>query len=279
MRITVLIENKSIENLRCEHGLAVHIACRDREYLLDTGASDAFLENGKALGIDISRIDTAVLSHGHYDHSGGYEGFFRCNQRAKVYLRQGAGNQYFKISPDRKYIGVPKGLLEKYPDRFVYVKEDCCLDEGVWLIGHHTPDLALRGKRAYMYCKTEQGMQPDDFSHEQSLVFETPKGLVILNSCSHGGIDNIVVEVKERFPGEKVAAVIGGFHLMGPQGTLSMQGKPQEVRALGERLRLLGVERIYTGHCTGEPAFALLAETLGEQISYLSTGTRIEIEE
>ena len=120
-------------------------------------------------------------------------------------------------------------------------------------------------------------MKPDDFHHEQSLVFDTDDGLVILNSCSHGGIDNIVEEVKATFQGKKVLAVIGGFHLMALTRTSSMSIKAEEVEALENRLIDLGVEHIYTCHCTGEPAYKILKKTLGERVEYFSTGTVVEL--
>lgn len=87
------------------------------------------------------------------------------------------------------------------------------LMEGAFLIPHKTEGLAELGKREWMYRKTGNGCMPDDFSHEQSLVLDTDKGLVILNSCSHGGAGNIIDEIKATFPDKKVYGLIGGFHL------------------------------------------------------------------
>jgi len=128
-----------------------------------------------------------------------------------------------------------------------------------------------------MYRKTANGMTADDFHHEQSLVFETESGLVILNSCCHGGVDNIVREVKEIFKGKEVLVVVGGFHLMGMMGTNSMSGKPDEIRAIGKGLIDLGVKHIYTGHCTGKPAYIILKEVLGDRLQYFSTSTLVEL--
>ena len=111
-------------------------------------------------------------------------------------------------------------------------------------------------------------MLPDDFAHEQSLVFETPKGLVVFNSCSHGGADTIIKEVAATFADRRIIALIGGFHLfMTPE---------KEVRALAERIRATGIERVYTGHCTGTKAFQILKEELGDQVEQLSTGLVME---
>jgi 7,8-dihydropterin-6-yl-methyl-4-(beta-D-ribofuranosyl)aminobenzene 5'-phosphate synthase len=100
---------------------------------------------------------------------------------------------------------------------------------------------------------------------------------VILNSCSHGGIDNIVEEARQAFRGKEVEAVFGGFHLMGLRGTSSMSGKPKDIKALAKRLKALGVKHVYTGHCTGEPAFDILKGELGERLHYFHTGATAEL--
>lgn len=277
MKLTALIENKATGDLVGEHGLAVHIEYNGKQYLLDAGASNEFLNNTNKLGIDLKNIDAAVLSHSHYDHAGGYAGFFSKNSKAKVYLQSAAKEMcYIKLGFIKKYIGIPQGILNTYNDRFIYVDGDYQIDEGVWLISHKT-GLEAKGKKAHMYRQTEKGIVADDFLHEQSLVFEEKDGLVILNSCCHGGVDNIVEEVKKTLHAKEVLAVIGGFHLMGITGTNSMSGKSENVRALGKRLLDLKVKHIYTGHCTGNPAYKILKEELGEQVQYLSTGTKLEL--
>lgn len=277
LKITALIDNKATGELSAEHGLSLLAEYEGRTYLLDMGASGAFASNAKQLGIDLSSVHTAVLSHAHYDHVGGYQAFFDRNRRAKVYLRGDPTELcYFKIGPYNRCVGLPAGILEKHPDRFIHVTQDLQLADGVWLIGHSTPGLSARGRRAHLYRQTPSGLIPDDFSHEQSLVFETSTGLVILNSCCHGGADNILSEVTSVLPGHEVAAIIGGFHLMGALGVNSLGIKPKAVKALGEKLLTLGVKRSYICHCTGNPAVKRLTAVMGERVSYLSGGSVLE---
>ena len=87
MKITVLIENTAPEYLKCEHGLSIYIAYNEKCYLLDTGSSDIFMDNAEVLKTKLENVDAAFLSHGHYDHSGGFEAFFEKNKSAKVYLQ------------------------------------------------------------------------------------------------------------------------------------------------------------------------------------------------
>lgn len=277
MKVTAVIENTSKGDLLNEHGLCVHISYKGKNYLLDTGASDLFIKNAKKLNINLEDIDTGILSHAHVDHSGGYKAFFECNQKAKVYLRKEAKEEYYiKKLWIKKYIGIPLDILTEYPKRFIYVTENHQIEEGVSLIAHTTKGLEKRGKAMNMYRKVHRKYQLDDFSHEQNLVFETEKGLVVLNSCSHGGIENIIREVKETYENQEILAVIGGVHLMGLLGPSTMRLKEEEVRKLGKELLASGVKNIYTCHCTGDKAFALLKEELGERLHYLHTGDSVE---
>ncbi len=281
MKITALMENQAPEGLLCEHGLCVHIEYNGKNYLLDTASSNDFTLNAKALNIDLSKVDMGFLSHAHYDHSGGYEGFFAINDKATIYLQSAAKDAcYFKIAgPLKKNIGIPGGILETYADRFCYIEGDKQLDEGVHLLSHHTENLEARGKKAHMYRSISDKLTVDDFSHEQSIVFEAKDGLVVFNSCCHGGVENIIEEVKTAFPGKEILAVIGGFHLMGVTGVESCAFSDEEIRSLGKILDRSTVKNFYTGHCTGRPAFALLKDELPQKLEYFMTGTVLTFEE
>lgn len=191
--MVVLVENSSRCRLCAEHGLSVYIEYEGKTYLLDTGATALFAENAKELGIDLSKVDTAFLSHAHYDHSGGFEEFFKENDKAAVYMQEtSAENCFYRTEGKDKYIGIPQHLLENYKERFRPLNAVCEVEKGVWVVPHFTGGLYEMGRRAHMYRKIGEEFIADDFAHEQSVVFETGKGLVIFNSCSHGGIVNIV---------------------------------------------------------------------------------------
>lgn len=277
MRVTVLMENTAPHGLRCEHGLALLIFYRGKRYLLDAGATDALMENAATLGVDLSTVDAAVLSHGHFDHSGGFPAFFRYNSAAPLYLRPQAAEPSYQITgEERAYLGVPAAMLAQ-SDRLRFVTGRTELDPGVWLLPHTTPGLAMRGEKVHMYRQTAEGLAPDDFSHEQTLMFETDNGLVLFSSCSHAGADHVVEEALSAFPNGHIRAFFGGFHLMGAGGAATLGVRPERVEALGRRLLELGVEELWTGHCTGTPAFELLKPVLGERLHALSAGTVVEL--
>ena len=269
-KIKIIVDNKENDGIRGEWGLSILVDHNGVKILLDAGASDLFLENMEKFGIEVTDIDHAVLSHAHYDHANGLPAFLERNNKAKLYIRENAAADcYAKKFIFRKYIGIPRNMLIKYSDRIEMVSGDYKLTDGVWLLPHKTKGLESIGKRELMYRKLPGGWMPDDFSHEQSLVLDTDKGLVILNSCSHGGAANIIDEVKVTFPDKKVYGLIGGFHLYNKSD--------DEIRKVAGNIRDTGIEYVCTGHCTKERAFGILKEELGNIVEQMKVGYQIVI--
>lgn len=270
MKATVVIDNIKKNDLISEWGLCIYIEYKGSKILLDTGASNKYLTNAKDLGIDIESIDFGVLSHAHYDHALGLDAFFKNNTKAPFYIRkESAENCYGSYLIFKKYIGLRKGCLKDNEGRFVYADGDYEIVPGVTLIPHKTPGLDAKGKKAGMYVKVDRKYYPDSFAHEQSLVFDTDKGLVIFNSCSHGGADNIIKEVRATYPDKKIYALIGGFHLFSTS--------KEDVKVLADSIKETGIEKIYTGHCTGQKSYNVLHEELGDITEQIYTGMVIDI--
>ena len=270
MKITILVDNIGDENLAGEWGLSFYIEYHGKKILLDAGASNLFVTNAGLLGIDLSEVDYAVLSHAHYDHGNGFIPFFGINSKAKLFLQESCGENCYSLKEEGlKYIGIPDGILENYQDRIEKVAGERTLMEGVRIIPHSGTGLDQVGRTEKMFLKIGDALQPDAFSHEQSLVFETEEGLVVFNSCSHAGADRIIKEVQDAYHGRKVHAMIGGFHLF--------TKTPDQVRAFAHRLDETGVQIICTGHCTGDEAYAILEEELGEKVQRFKTGLCLEI--
>lgn len=272
MKATVVVDNISAEGLKGEWGLCIYIEYRGKKILLDTGASPLFVQNAKALNLSIEDVDIGVLSHAHYDHGNGLGTFLETNKKATFYLQDGCEeNCYARKWIFRKYIGLPKGVISTYRQRIKYASGNYPICEGVSLVSHQTEGLESIGKREGMYLKLATGWAPDNFCHEQSLVFDTTEGLVIFNSCSHGGVINIIREVSAAYPGKKVIAYIGGFHLY---------NKPEdEVRRLARGIKETGIKYIYTGHCTGKHPFTWLQDELGQMVQQLRSGLVMEFDD
>lgn len=281
MKIQILIDNiagcsagENPRKLFGEWGLSVYVEYDGRRYLLDTGASHLFAKNAKVMGIDLSQVDIGILSHAHYDHANGMAKFFALNKTAPFYLRKGAAENCYHTGKllgrftYHYYIGIRKGILDKFADRIRYAEGNAQIAPGVTLVPHSTAGLERIGEMAHLSVKENGKYRYDDFAHEQSLVFDTPQGLFVMNSCSHAGADNIVKEIEATFPGKKIYAILGGFHLF--------RYPDDRVRAFAERLRELDVQKIYTGHCTGERAYKILHEVLGDRVQQMYTGMAIE---
>lgn len=248
MNITVLVENSAPQGLAAEHGLSFFVECRGHRLLLDGGATGVAAQNARTLGIDLSGVELAVLSHGHYDHGDGLPALL-AGLDAPVYLRpQALAAHYHANDPNSRYIGLSEGAKAALSPKVRPVEGFTPLFPGGWLV-------------------------PDRVDHEQSLVLEGAEGLVVLNSCCHAGAGHIIRDVKEQFPGKPVAALVGGLHLMGAAGPESLGVAPGIVQNLGRWLfDELEVGAVYTGHCTGSPAFGLLKKDHPQRVRPLRAG-------
>lgn len=278
MKIAVLVENTAVGTLTSEHGLSLLIEFQGEKYLLDAGTTDVFMKNAKNMGLDLMHIKTCVLSHGHYDHSGGFGTYLHDNKQAVVYAMKTADREYYSDSGELHEIGIPKVVLQDHGKRFIYVDKIMEIAKDVYVIPHNTTGLEKIGVRAKLYKKQGDEYLPDDFAHELSLVFDTNRGLVLFNSCSHGGVQNIVREVQEALPGKKIYVYVGGLHMKGKQdGKEICTFSQEEVEGLVEYLKMCGVEQLYTGHCTGKVALEMLKSYGGNMIQELSTGREIVV--
>ncbi len=267
--VTVLVDNLPGNVLEGEWGLSLLVKHGEKTILADAGASELFAENARRLGINLADVDYATLSHAHYDHSGGIPRFFRENRHAAFYLQEGTAEDcYAGKFIFHRYIGIPRGILSDYSERIRFVSGKYRLCDGVWLIGHSTPGLAVIGKREHMYRRTAKGWRPDDFSHEQSLVLETERGLLVINCCSHGGVANILRETSEAFPGHKVYGILGGFHLFNKSA--------DEIRTIGRDIAATGIDFVCTGHCTRDRAYGILQQELGERLQKMHVGLTLD---
>ena len=267
-KLTVLVDNTPSDTLPGEWGLSILVEYGETKILADVGLTGLFAENMKKLGFSIADVDYATLSHAHYDHANGMPLFFRENRKAKFYVRETTSdNCYYKFLFFRRYIGIPKNIMIDYADRFEIVSGDYSLCDGVYLIPHKSEGLEKIGRRERMYQRTEKGWMPDNFSHEQSLVLDTDKGLVIINCCSHGGVVNIINDVKQTFPGKHIYGIIGGFHLYNKSA--------REVRQVASDIAQTGIDFVCTGHCTKNEAYEIMKEVLGDKLEQLRVGLRL----
>jgi 7,8-dihydropterin-6-yl-methyl-4-(beta-D-ribofuranosyl)aminobenzene 5'-phosphate synthase len=275
MRIVNLIENTEGET-GCinAHGLSFYIETEKHRILCDLGPSDDTLKNAEKLGIDLRLVDTVVLSHGHYDHSGGIIPFAMLNDTALIYMQRNATGEYYADDGESaegeryRYIGIDKQIADLPQVRFA--DGDMVIDEELSLfVMENTGKLPFTNAR----LKRKEGdtFVQDDFRHEQFLVIRDADRTVLLSGCAHNGILNIMNEYRRKC-GSDPDVVISGFHLM--KKTDYKDYQIREIMEIAEDLRKYDT-LFYTCHCTGIPAYEIMKEIMGDKLRYVHSGDEI----
>ena len=263
MRITVLLENTAAsESVTAEHGLSLFIETENAKILFDMGQTDAFAENARVLGIDLSSADLAVLSHGHYDHGGGLAKFLELNHTAPVYLSSHAFEPHYST----KYIGLDPALASD--PRLIRVTEQKEFVPGMTLF----PMLPCRYPiRPFGLTAVTDGIRADDdFRHEQYLMIEEHGRRILFSGCSHRGILNIT----EYFGKDHGCdTVIGGFHF----SKLDPEGDGRDSLDEAAAILLQSGMDFFTCHCTGESQAVYLKNRLGDRLHTIRCGDIFEI--
>lgn len=264
MKISILMDNTPCrEGFLFEHGLSLYLETEGRRILFDMGQSKGFQRNAERLGINLAKVELAVISHGHYDHGGGLETFLRLNAHAPVYVSRYAFEPCY--SGAERYIGLQASLAAN--PRLRQTLETQSLGGSLSL---HACNEALprpsRMEGEGLYTLRDGKRILDDFRHEQYLLIREGGRRIVISGCSHKGVENIVEWLKPD-------VLVGGFHWMkiDPQG-------PQRaaMEAAADRLLSKPVQ-YYTCHCTGLTQYAALKPRMGERLVYLAAGAQVEV--
>jgi 7,8-dihydropterin-6-yl-methyl-4-(beta-D-ribofuranosyl)aminobenzene 5'-phosphate synthase len=276
MDITVLIENSTgasaSDRLAAEHGLSLHVDTGRTRILFDTGTTGAFADNAHALGIDLARIDFAVVSHHHYDHGGGLERLFQENRTVRVWMKPGPDGRCVATNPDGSThpIGIDPEVMQSHADRLVSIADPAEIAPGVTILTRFPRNHPLPVGNGRLFVESADGRTADPFDHELAMVIDDGSGITVITGCAHRGVLNIVDAAMQAFPERSVRAVIGGFHLNAET--------EESIRVTADLLAERDVRHVWTGHCTGERAEAILAERLGPDcFAPLRSGARLTL--
>ncbi len=274
-KITTLVENtvaQSGKRLIGEHGLSFYIETESNKVLFDTGQNLAISNNAQVLGIDLSLIDTVILSHGHYDHSGGLKSLLECNRDFTLYAHPDVFGHKVKGADDNlKYIGIPveKEYLDEAGIEIKLDRNPTQISPAVMTTGEIPLENDFEGLESNFCIKKDNKVVTDPLNDDQAVILDTDKGLTVLLGCSHRGVINTLNHVVRLTGKKNIHAILGGLHL--GKASDSKLGK------IIDHLRGFGLEKIGVGHCTGTRAFLALSNEFPNKVFLNTVGNVVRV--
>ncbi len=268
-KITVLCENNigAPLGLVGEWGLAMLVETAGMKILFDTGEQGYLLANAVTLSVDLKSVDTLVMSHGHYDHTGGMRAFLHLRGQLPVYAHPDFFTFHYSSHNKPHYIGVPfcKEELESSGAEFIFTHKPREIAPDVWISGEVPRKTDFEKGDSHLLCLENGKTVLDPLHDDLSLYCVTPKGLVIILGCAHAGLVNIVKQAQEVTGVNQVYGIIGGTHL-GPTPVVQQE-------ATIAFLQSLKLQFLAPNHCTGLPMMARLAGLFGPSFRFAPVGS------
>lgn len=278
LKITTLIENSQGEHkgLHIEHGLSFMIEKENHSILFDTGSSSGFIENAGKLSLDLTKVQHVILSHGHYDHTGGFRFFTEIRPDSQYTLWTGPDffmAKYGRYGPSLQYLGNDFDLNFLEEKAVVYKTVSAGKTEilpGVWIVnGFSKTHIEEKINPRFVIRDESSGNEhPDDFHDEVLIAVKCRQGLVVLVGCSHPGILNMLGTVKALFT-EPIYILLGGTHLI--------EADEQRINHVADIFIRENISLIGISHCTGENAVSVL-QNKSRNFFRNCTGTTLFIE-
>ena len=275
LRITTLSDNTAaIGDFIGEWGLSILVETETTRVLLDTGQGNATVHNADLLGIPLGTIDKIVLSHGHFDHTGGLRSVLR---RMKKKVDIVAHPDIWQLKYSRRtsqephYIGVPfrRSELESLGASFVLTEKPVHIDDSMMSTGEVPMATPYEHVDDMLFVREGAGYQPDKVMDDQALIVKTKAGLVVILGCAHRGMINTLNHAKRLTGEDRIYAVIGGSHLI----SASEERLWQTIEAVRE----MQVQKLGLCHCTDLKATVLLAQEFGDSFFFNKAGTVLEL--
>ncbi len=277
IRLTILCENSvdkvSPYGLLGEHGFSCHLKTNGGDFLFDTGGGMTIMNNAKLMGIDFTKLQGIMFSHGHFDHTGGLKQVLEKTGAIPIYAHPDLFSpHYSKNSGKMHNIGVPwpPAELENLGGDFKFSAAPYEVAPGLLLSGEVPRISKVETGDPNLLSLSEAGGEFTDPLHDDlSLFINTDKGLVILLGCAHAGLLNIIDHAIQVTGQKKIHMVLGGTHLK--------FCSEEQMTATLDRLEELDVDRIGASHCTGLRGARMLAERFGQRFFSASVGVEITI--
>jgi 7,8-dihydropterin-6-yl-methyl-4-(beta-D-ribofuranosyl)aminobenzene 5'-phosphate synthase len=261
--ITIMVDNLSDSGLGTEHGLALLIQANGHLIIFDTGQGTTLMANADAMQINLMRSDFLVLSHGHYDHTGGIPDLLRVNTAIKIFHHPAATVKRYSRHPDKpvKDISMPDtsvAALDNHPRNLLQrVVAPVEIFSGVWVTGE-IPRITKFEDVGGPFFLDKEGLFHDSIIDDMALWIETPAGLVIVLGCCHSGLVNTVEYIRKLSGESRVRGIIGGMHLL--------HASSERLEQTCKKLQEWSPDFVIPCHCTGEAATAFMISRLGERV-------------
>jgi len=276
LEIITLSENTAGfgRGILAEWGLSMLVKAGGRHILLDTGSTVTTAHNADVLGVDLHKVETIVLSHGHYDHTGGLFSVLDKVRREEVEIIGHPDIWSRKYSKNKKsgsfrYAGIPfsREAIEGLGANFTLTPDPTWITEDIVASGEEPTATDFEKVADTLYLKEGEQFIQDPMADDQSIFLKTDLGLVVLLGCAHRGVVNILNYARELTGMEQVYLILGGTHLI--------SASEEQITRTIEALKEAEVQYIGVSHCTGQHGAARLALAFGERFFYNNAGTVI----
>lgn len=273
VEIKILVENTArlgIKNILGAHGLAIHLKIKYEKdatnILFDTGPSHKVIKNNiEEMKVKLDEIDMIILSHGHYDHTGGLMGILKSlNKKIPVIAHPDCFLPKFTLKKRFRYQGTPFTISEiQQNSNLLRLKEPIKITRQVYTSGEIPRETEFEKISGAKTIKDHR-IVDDKMLDDQSLIINFKDGLIIITGCAHAGIINIIKRSVKLTKERRIKAIIGGFHLA--------DAKKERIKRTIEALKSYKVEKIMPCHCTGENTIVRMALEFGDKMKRVSAG-------
>jgi 7,8-dihydropterin-6-yl-methyl-4-(beta-D-ribofuranosyl)aminobenzene 5'-phosphate synthase len=273
IKITTLSENTATTVCLAEWGLSMLVEVDGMKILFDTGSGIAAVHNARILGVDLAAVDKIVLSHGHFDHTGGILEVIRIAGQTEIVAHPDVWARKYGAMENgpQRYVGIPflREALEVIGASFNLSTEPVKLSNKIMTTGEIPMVNDYEIVEKYLFVKEGEELKQDKLNDDLAMIIDTEFGLVVILGCSHHGIINTLRHAIKITGKELIYAAIGGTHLV--------HASKERLEKTAAALKEMGVQYLGVSHCTGFASSAYLAREFGERFFLNNAGTRLTL--